>query len=708
MPPKKVAKQSDPNASGTSLTATEKRRLAGKKAAATRARNKAAAQAAAAAAAAAPTTRASNNAAAAAAAPGAPMTRTKTKATAQAAAAAVVAATAAAPGAPDPSASGPEHRAYSRNNRICTTEGATWTANPNWDNAMLPYFAMGFDFQETSGAGLLCGANAIAISLRAAQALNDPKNKARSRQWTGNRIAALVDTEQYRRKCQKIRENLEAVARSENDWSAQRRQSIEEYMNETFRRHTLSRQQLQIFVDIINEDLGTDYVLGVLSQGYVLTDRDGKVIKRNPTSASAMDPTVEFGSRPIIWIYADSAEGMGRTLEVSAKKMPMGHYEGFSLGPGRSTHPLNISGVGLLQAAVNDANAGVWIVTDEFVNNGPNQIRVSRGAFVRDANVPDGLKVPDGWRFVDPSGRNTKPGLVPGNVLRKVQVAANGSVAYRNGRYIGGRVIGGPPQLPQPEELPFNILRTIGPTDKVGNPGPPLPNYPNVPCRFMHDNVLNRDDGFRNVHDITGTQRFYHPRQLQKLLLPPWGIQTLPYGSENDWNDQRYDTWTDNELQLLAGRYGIKESKNLRRRILRYEEENNINIDLSVLPMRKLSRSYTANEAGGEAPFCKDEIVLVVTALPADPVVVRDYEGKYGRLASGDLEVVDEQPWGLSAHTTPLQHKLNQMLAQNRPKPSGKQKNAAGNSGAGGNQNDNKRKAATPPASRPPKRPRSI
>jgi hypothetical protein len=283
------------------------------------------------------------------------------------------------------------------------------------------------------------------------------------------------------------------------------------------------------------------------------------------------------------------------------------------------------------KAVADDLKNGVWMLTRDCLKTNGNELDVRRGTFVRDA-VPSCF-VPSTSRFV--VAYNGMQGLVPRDGLKKINLHH------------------ATPPLPDPKSpgcqqesesegqgnqnkeilLQLNFFRAVEPTDKIGGVAKMKSSVGGFDFNcgdFLLDTTY-RHNGNPVVTDISGNTGEAHFRRLQSLETP-WG---LPVQTE-----------IFNEEMVREGENMVPLSPAAK------------SLNRWPLPLVRLNRAYSAEEAQGESEFFLGEIVRIAGQIENGGYIILDFESNFGTVCEQDLEflgskgVVGQSTFPFGVHLT--------------------------------------------------------
>ena len=182
-------------------------------------------------------------------------------------------------------------------------------------NYLAPYLAMGFMPVPTSGAESMCGLYSLKTSLLAAVQLKlpnvDPKlvTIANLRKWLkseeyNDKVAAWLDNKMYP---PRVVENLKKAAAEHKppyaDWKAMPN-GYNEMKAALMHENNLEISQLHLLLGVANMKLGTQFRLGVVTQGYWSRWDAEKEEYDNELRETGVHPNREHvAGHPVIFIY---------------------------------------------------------------------------------------------------------------------------------------------------------------------------------------------------------------------------------------------------------------------------------------------------------------------------------------------------------------------------------------------------------------------
>ncbi|KAL3418747.1 hypothetical protein PVAG01_10463 [Phlyctema vagabunda] len=419
------------------------------------------------------------------------------------------------------------------------------------------YLAMGWAPQPTSGAGLLCGINALALGIRAQQALTahgQGSDIPPEKRWSPERIATLMDTPEYD-------DHVFDDLQYQHDFNAAALATpaeLREYARQAgyWATNQFYDFQLRIFLRMINADLGTHYSLGLIVRGY--KSNNGRMGRTRVT----IDAVDEMRNSGIIWLY-NSREG---DEEDGAD-----HWEGLTPSPLNDAEHIAtldylfrvVAGEPSQQVLRDEIEKRNYTIVKSFPEKDPQDIDVHRGCILSlplshmsDIVTP----VPAGYEH-----RRTLDNSIHGPVLSarisKLPIKSNADSDYKDGILQitsnaterrqkkrkttteldtpKSQVEGPKRKQPQTDsEIKFRVFRVLHETSKICGPADqeaPLRTLEaeiepsqKKPVTFHLDLKSYNENGGCHVRDLQGNIGYVQSRLLQRVLYRPWGLSTLP------------------------------------------------------------------------------------------------------------------------------------------------------------------------------------
>ncbi|KAF8859850.1 hypothetical protein BDZ45DRAFT_345969 [Acephala macrosclerotiorum] len=536
---------------------------------------------------------------------------------------------------------------------------------PERADAFLPYLALGWGPVFTPGAvGSTCGIQALLISFRSALTEFNIPSAMPVANLTFDYVRGLLTSQRF----QVLVDNHVVFGPMADDKTDAGKGAFAELTRMRATGAFIDINFLIWLLGLMNEDCGTFFDLGVVTQGFwcrynVRTRTYDRDFVRE-MSIQTTGPVVS--ERPIIWIWNDNAEARAPLHNLNGGGDVISHWEGFSgptdpESPRRAPWRQRVANWGLAGAIRADIARGVWRVTLDQAAGLGGIMRVRAGAFLREAPVPEGIEVLAGQRYM------VTPGGVRGIVLEANIVPA---ALHPLAPGPPPEVVGSPDCCAVSDcnclkpvgavkerkitfdinHIPLRIVRVIGVTNKAGGDI-----AAEVGANFdiirgfeiqggeMLLDSTQRPRGNALVTNLAAEAGQVQPRKLQYIQHPwAWTSITVPSPDIPDYGDHRSQA----ELRdMLAGIGGLVSGKKPQQiaNIERYVEENTI-----YLPLYTLNRSYI-RPAAGPTTFLQDEVVRLWNSEQDQDgnVEILDFEGNHGLVAWASLVAID-RPFGLA------------------------------------------------------------
>ena len=539
------------------------------------------------------------------------------------------------------------------------TELIPFNGNSEDRGALLPYLALGFIPLSTTGGAHMCGLHALRGSYNAARRALRPAGAPAIADISANQFTQWFNSDEY-----------SAEVEAEMLVIGSDRADLEAVDN-------LSLNQLRLILRVSNNSQGTNFRLGVITEGYRGKRGDNGGAYDHGFVAPHLAHVVDNTSRgPVIWIWNDNGEMQG--LHQRGNTKSVAHWEAFGPGPatGSRARRQRVQNWGLGQEMLDDLKAGVWMLTQDCAGDNEDELAAWQGEFVRESAPRDvvgaNLEIPDAHRFVvtcfgrdagneatlDDDDFNNHFGIIEEESLQEIELSDDAPTAPKEGD--GVAVSGGGHGNDKGKDeagkgnregkRTFRIFRTIEPTNKMGNPldQKDLENrfiggFEFDGGEFLLDST-QRVNGHAVVTDIEGAEGEVQFRCLQ-YLENPWG---LPDDMEVPTNTFTLDIKEKaSVIRAEAKKRGLKSEggnkKEIYDLIVEHEEDQTTQI-----PMYRLTRDFDANRANSIVPFKEDEVVFRSTRRTqgkADLYRVRDFEGTEAAIPRRFMESIF-MPWG--------------------------------------------------------------
>lgn len=249
----------------------------------------------------------------------------------------------------------------------------------NVSDALLPYLHLNFRPTVTSGEGAMCGLYAMVMSLQAVR--NLVEKIAPGYHVSFDDAKKLFESNKYKSLVhQKLAQT--GLVRGTSLYKDMRK----EWMQRNF----LCIQQLSMIMELVNQELGTNYYLGVVTSGnYVVEDNHG--VTSLPSLYQTKLPATQQPG-PIIWLYSD---------------MPRNHWEGFT--PKSKRKKNRYSSWGLDNAKSAAVQKGIYLALQDIPStvSAPHVgLALQRGVFVYHEDWTSKTPTPKGYLWCrDSNGR---------------------------------------------------------------------------------------------------------------------------------------------------------------------------------------------------------------------------------------------------------------------------------------------------------------
>lgn len=267
-------------------------------------------------------------------------------------------------------------------------------------DALLPWLAMGYIPVDTAGEGL-CGFRSLAGSIAAAINLYGIVLSAGTPLPTLQSLQALQRSQRYTDRVNAMVTAMFPAGQEREDERA-----------ELIRPTNIDISTLPLLLSLVNEDLGTNFDLGVVAEGYNVRWRaavpnvhtagfDEAWVTRTTArvfSTAAVDDTP---GRATIWVWNDNGTARIPGHSVGGTARPAGHWEAFGRplvpDPADEWHT-RVRNWDLGQDILDDTDDNaLWMVTTAPVASGVapnNYLAADVGHFVRVVQEPAGVVVP--------------------------------------------------------------------------------------------------------------------------------------------------------------------------------------------------------------------------------------------------------------------------------------------------------------------------
>lgn len=296
-----------------------------------------------------------------------------------------------------------------------------------------------------------------------------------------------------------------------------------------------------------------------------------------------------------------------------------------------------------------DMETGVWMVLEDCEKNNAHELAVRAGAFVRNASTD--IHVPDDSQFV--VAYDGTQGLVPKDMLRKMKL--HDGAPPRQAPEAPPQIDNSQPDEPSEDELQrepkdsklelgtekyptqngsnsppaYNLqelkfFRAVRFTDKIGGmvrEDSTVDNFSFKAGDFLLDSSI-RQDSTPTVINAEGATGQAHPRRLQSLEQP-WHLPS--------------------QIEVLQVKQRVPKAE-----IAKHGSAPACLMEGYPLPLARLTKGYSAEEANSKTEFLAKEIVRAVD-WPGDTAAfeVRDFEGNMGVVSGQHLEPFgDKSPVG--------------------------------------------------------------
>ncbi|PMD37690.1 hypothetical protein L207DRAFT_586027 [Hyaloscypha variabilis F] len=537
-------------------------------------------------------------------------------------------------------------------------------------NTLLPWLALGFGPVKTSGARLLCGINALWRSyIDARDALLAPGAVPIARHKTQRDWLELRNSQIYQ-------DVFEEYLAKYNSQGALTEAQLQEERDNFQRPRDFDYNNLNILLQAANRSWGTDFDLGVITQGYNASyDGTTQTWDTNFTqTTNAYVDNREDISRPILWIWNNNNSENNKKWGGTGG---FNHWEGFG-APARSdaSHRSVVRNWNLGGLMRRDIAAGVWRVTQDQQRNGV--VIISAGAFVHAATPPGGVKVPEGSRWVATADERMAA-QIPEDQLVQIALHPNalnaivGGAALIDGNDAGAANNGNNINEDQKNEFDTSLkdildrinklafFRAIIPTNRIGGDL----SYKEIPPfnRDFDFNIVNGqfflDLGLRHgpwvrVRHMDSMQLvregWAHARCLQ-ALENAWNLpSTVPFNVI--WNPVGVGFWDDAMMADEQRKRGLKPSG---------DEKKDLDIlrawdaaRTASLPMGSINAVDRAEGDGvwsdGTDVLVGEVVLQAETIKEGDKIKIVSFDRETARIRNHNFSPLKdsvEEPWGI-------------------------------------------------------------
>ena len=523
--------------------------------------------------------------------------------------------------------------------RDATGAAPVFFANPEAINALVPYLALGFVPQYTETTGNLCALFALATSLRAVRNLNSTTPIQESDHFTAEQLRNLFQGNHG------LNEYLDMVEETLADDYHRSLDpvTLKEHKETYINLDNLDVQQIRIMLNVINARLGTNYVLGYITQGYRGGyEKTAASVKREKGTSDRQKAETRWnqkdyvwnddvhvntsailfagdGRSPVVWIWNDNYQAI--STAQTGNTNTIGHWEGLApmeddIGAAR------VASWGLEERIASDVAAGIWRANrDTDLRSGAHldaKPVLRRGHFVREVNPGNHEAIADS-RYVrtcatagGSADAQTQEGWVLNKDLARVVRAAQVPAHSRSAASVN--------KNEQTQVRPFTIFRGVPLTNKVGGPRNEhgaqfIDNFNIASGAFFLDNSKLESPDVALVRAIDGKIGRAYRRHLQ-IVVNPWGLG--------------------DRMAVVTG---------------------SANGQGRPLPLVRVTRDIPAGESGGTF-FLKNEIVLLTGLTPCGgSLTVRDFESARGSIPLDACQTLPPA-FGLLFDTSDLDAKI--------------------------------------------------